>query len=352
MKIKIIILTGITLLTGCLIFSLHLSVDKKQSNRNSFIRHFFTHPILASTTLSIPKGDYYLAGVTKDSIYLGNPVYPLNLIGIDSALTGFKFIRLTVTNTLKNKLRSARLHVDSLNFYIMDGIGPYILTGRTRQWQIPAAASSTDSIYFSDCAPVSPTSFILRTLDFGKAQYVLSKKQTVNPVFKSNPDILQKQVDGLFCTDGMLLYNPTAVKAVYVYYYRNQFMCMDTSLKVLLRANTIDTISRADIRVSKIKSENTFVLSAPATVVNSQSCISQSKLLILSERMSLYENASTFKKSAVLDVYSLKSGSYDGSFYLFGPVGKKPRDLRISGRTLYTLYNGQIISHQLNPTYF
>src|SRR5690606_29648613 len=94
--------------------------------------------------------------------------------------------------------------------------------------------------------------------------------------------ILEKQIDGSFCVDGDLLYNPNTNSLVYVYRYRNQFMHLDTTLNTLFKGYTIDTISKVKIKVSEAKTANgiKFILSSPPLIVNKKSYASGNYLFI------------------------------------------------------------------------
>jgi hypothetical protein len=73
-----------------------------------------------------------------------------------------------------------------------------------------------------------------------------------NPKVVLNPDILQKQIDGVFDSDGKLLLNQNFKNLIYIYNYRNEYMIMDEDLELKSRLKTIDTISRARFNVVKI----------------------------------------------------------------------------------------------------
>jgi hypothetical protein len=51
-----------------------------------------------------------------------------------------------------------------------------------------------------------------------------------NPKVSLNHELLEKQVDGVFDTDGQLLRDDITGELVYIYFYRNEFMVMDSNL--------------------------------------------------------------------------------------------------------------------------
>ncbi|MCG1037959.1 hypothetical protein KI686_16295, partial [Polaribacter sp. DS7-9] len=99
--------------------------------------------------------------------------------------------------------------------------------------------------------------FAIRTLSSESKAYVLGSLTDTLPYIKLAPHILEKQIDGLFCTDGMLHYNRKRHQLIYLYYYRNQYILMDTLLNIVHKGNTIDTNRVAKINPVKIQSQST-----------------------------------------------------------------------------------------------
>ncbi len=99
------------------------------------------------------------------------------------------------------------------------------------------------NLFFSNGISLTSNNFAFRKYDQILKQNILAKNSFnpgSSPVIESK-DLLQKQVDGIFCTDGMMSYCKKSGKLIYVYYYRNQFICADSNLHLIYRGNTIDT---------------------------------------------------------------------------------------------------------------
>src|SRR5690606_35549148 len=58
-----------------------------------------------------------------------------------------------------------------------------------------------------------------------------------------NDQIITKQLDGIFDTDGELLWNAKHKRWIYIYYYRNSYEVAGQSLEHEFTGKTIDTIS-------------------------------------------------------------------------------------------------------------
>ncbi len=162
-----------------------------------------------------------------------------------------------------------------------------------------------------------------------------------------NPKILEKQIDGKFCTDGKLLFNRMLSGVIYVYYYRNQWMFVDTTLTLIKRYPTIDTVSHARISVSPIKSEHSESLSSPARITNQFMTTSDSMLLIQSLLKADNENSTIVKNYSAVDVYHLPDGKYIGSFYIPYSKGDALREFYLMGKILIVRYRKLLVIGRL-----
>jgi hypothetical protein len=152
--------------------------------------------------------------------------------------------------------------------------------------------------------------------------------------------------------DGTLHFDKETNRLIYLYFYRNQYSVMDTNLNLLYRGNTIDTVSRAKLKIAAIASDNSENLAAPPVFVNKYSCIAGDLLLLNSNLLSKNEDPEIFAKTSVIDVYSLKDRSYKFSFYIPDYRGKKLRGFRVFGKRLFVLFDHYVLSYPLQPYYF
>jgi hypothetical protein len=348
----------LTSLFVCAVFSVAIvislgSISKKLSHQYSgFNRILPPHPIDLLKDISLKDDSYnYIAGETTTHIYLGSTINPLHLLQINIKNPGDTMtIRLTFENGEKNNLVFSRILVDSSFVYLLDGIKPAIFKGSVNNFKVNRYMY--DSAYFVSSVPISPNSFVIRTLSSKLNQYVLAKESAQSPNIKLFPNILEKQIDGIFCTDGTLNYSAELSSIIYVYRYRNQFLRLDTNLSLLYKGKTIDTVSRAKISVANLTSENAFTISSPPLSVNNKSYVANHWLFIHSNLLAKNEDKDAFDASSVIDVYNLKSGKYNFSFYLFNHGKSKMRDFKIINNKLIVLYNKTIYIYDFNKYYF
>lgn len=157
--------------------------------------------------------------------------------------------------------------------------------------------------------------------------------------------------DAGLSTDGMLLFDKGAHRLLYVEYYHNQFICMDTSLHLLYKRHTVDHHINANfqttIKASQYGSDITNA--SPLTLVNLQSTTDQGKLYICSGMKAGIESTEAFKSNAVIDVYQITDGHYTGSFYLPDFAGERLMDFYATAGKLVVLYSNHIAVYT-NPS--
>jgi hypothetical protein len=235
--------------------------------------------------------------------------------------------------------------VDSPDISLIEGITPRVIFGKLMK-PLHQEEAFPD-IHFSKGIPVCNSSIIVRSFDPIIKQNIFYKIQTSIGRISNKTYLLEKQVDGFFCTDGILLKPEKSNQIIYVYYYRNEFLCLDTSLNLFYKGKTIDTNSVAKIKVAKITSLNLETLSVPPLLVNEMACVSESHLFIRSNLCADNEDRKLFVTNSVIDIYSIKNGHYEFSFYLPDYKEMKVRNFFVHGNNLIALYGHYLACFQL-----
>lgn len=317
--------------------------NKLNHAENGFIRLFPPHVTTPKKIMDIQYNSWYISGATATKIYLSNYTTPDRLFETDFFLHDSMSHRLNILLGNKRLATSTRMIVDSPFIHIMDGNTPAFFKGRLDNliMQYDSALA-----YFTLAIPISASSHILRSVGGKLHQNMLLKQLQHTLLVKEN--ILQKQIDGIFCTDGALNYDAASNRLVYVYSYRNQFICMDTNLTVLYRSKTIDTVNSAKLSVDTVRSEGRVTLSSPPLFVNQQISTANGCLFVHSNLRANNENEEAFNLRSVIDVYRLQDGQYLFSFYLPDYRKKKIRDFKVVGNRLFALYDHYLYAYQLN----
>lgn len=325
------------------------SMDTVHSH-NSFLRIFPSHTLDEGDTIDIEANSFYIAGGTASNFYLGNFTAPLIVQILDSRLKTRNQVHLVIDEIEKYKFWALRLKVDSPFFQIADGAVPVVFGGDIKTWS--GRRYMYDSAYFVDYSPINFREFAIRSLSSKTKGYVLGIQRADTPFVNLNLKVLEKQIDGKFCVDGMLHFDKYLNKIVYLYHYRNQFIVLDRDLNVNYKGNTIDTISHAQIQISDISSNQNQTHSKPPLLVNRRSCVFKNYLLVNSNLMAKNELRETFDESSVIDVYDLSNRTYAFSFYIPEFKGNKMRDFQVFDGILLVLFDHYAMTYKLSKKYF
>lgn len=337
-------LTLLSCFSGALLAILCLSLYSTKANHptNGFIRLVPPHVAIPQKIRDLRVNSYYLAGGTDSRFYLGNHTAPHIITTVDLRLADTSIHRLSMRSAGGRFARSLMITVDSPDIYLYEGVTPTLVQGRLDDSLLHRTPGK---FYFNLATPLSSISTIFRVVD-QRRQNILVKQ--LSDSLQKADNILEKQVDGIFCTDGALHAQPAANRLVYVYNYRNQFIVMDTNLRVRYKARTIDTITRVKFTVGYIPSERILTPSSPPQFVNEQSCVSGNYLFIHSALRADNDDPNVYAIGSPIDVYSLVDGHYLFSFFLPDYGRHKIRDFRVFHNTLVALYDHYIYTYQLH----
>jgi hypothetical protein len=312
-------------------------------HRNNFVRRL---PDQFSKEHDIDLGfnSYYFAGAVNGKVYLGNVTAPLLLTETDTMLKSKKEKVITLSS-INFPFRSLNIQVYSQYFFASDGTVPVIFRGKTGQWkatQIPGIKYAFSNPVFTDSISTA-----FRTHKKNLESVLATATFTSNRV-KRNPALLQKQIDGRFDTDGVLNYDPYTNQLVYIYYYRNQYIVADSKLNLIHRGNTIDTTTKANIKVAFIKDRNEKKFSAPPMTVNKNAYVYKGLLFVNAALMGKYESEKMWKQASIIDVYDYKNRSYVVSFYVYNIDGERLTDFAIQGNNFYGIVGSHLVSYKMS----
>ncbi|MCX2681941.1 hypothetical protein OOZ15_18465 [Galbibacter sp. EGI 63066] len=316
---------------------------------HGFERKLITDRISLVDAISLNKKAYYFAGHDEDTIYLGNYKTPTELIKITlpTLHTTYINIRLGKEGSIQ-PYKSYTVDVQPPYFYFMEGTIPILKRGMLNNWQ--PKRFMYDSTYFISAVPTGKKRMALKSISRKTKEYALGLEQDIYPNIELRYDILEKQIDGVFCTDGQMLFSEELSKLIYIYYYRNQFMVMDTEVKLLYRSNTIDTISQ--VQVKPVTTQNGAVrkLASPQFLVNRNAATNNQYLYIYATGMAKNDSYDDFKKASTIDLYDLrKQGTYSYSFRVPDYKTFKVSDFLVTNNYLVAYQGNHIVVYSLHP---
>ncbi len=332
-----------SLMTVGVVVALFLSSEHIIKKENNFIRRFRQHPVRDEIAFDLEVNSYYFAGIADGQVYLGNVTAPFILTTVDTALTTKTEKRIQPDDT-EHPFRSIQIKVKSPCFYLYDGSVPVIYRGHLGD-SIARTVSFEDG-YFSQLEVIDSVTFAFRTQSAETKAQVLGKlRLDQTPKVTLHDGLLEKQVDGVFDTDGQLLRDDMTGELLYIYFYRNEFLVMDSSLHLSRRLHTIDTISRAQVQVRSL-SDGRHQMGVPPMQVNKRSAVHDRVLFNESNLMGKFESREMWNRAAIIDMYRTDRQEYLGSFYVPDRGGHKIARIIVTDEHLFVLSGNEIVRYR------
>ena len=332
-----------TLLAAGVVVGLFLSSEHIIKKENNFIRRFGQHPIRDEKAFDLGVNSYYFAGMADGQIYLGNVTAPLVLTIIDTALTTKKTVKIRLDN-IGHSFRFIQVQIKPPHFYLYDGTVPVVYRGLLGDSL--AHTISFEDCYFSQLQVIDSVNFAFRAQSSQTKSWVLGTldlKQ--NTKVKLNYRLLEKQVDGIFDTDGQLLRDEGNGELIYIYTYRNQFLVIDRKLTLLQNLHTIDTTSRSQVKV-RLLSDGRHKMDAPPLLVNKTSAVHGQVLFNASMLMGKFESREQWKRAMVVDMYRTGIQEYLGSFYIYHRGKNRMARMFATDRHLFVLSGNELVRYR------
>lgn len=337
-RLSLLVLGSVLVITGLFLFS-----EDIMQKENPFIRRFPQATAAKVGSIDLRNTSYYVAGTNKNKIYLANRLAPLQILEIDSKLKSKK--KYTIQLDRENfNFKAVQIRINAPYFYVIDGTVPVIYRGLISHWK--AKVMMEKQFYFSDIVFINDTQLAFRTQKPPTGENILGIANNYeNPKIKYNPQVLQKQMEGIFDTDGTLQYSATLHKLIYTYYYRNQYIITKENLTVEHRANTIDTTTKAKLEVVKIKQSGDIKLAAPPYMVNRHTTVRGNLLFVNSLLRGKYEEIDVWKYASVVDVYDLSKQTYLLSFYVYDEEAGRMKNFFAGDSAMYILSGHYILKY-------
>jgi hypothetical protein len=310
--------------------------DKK----NGFNRRFLTTTLRPEKQFSFPVTVSRMIGSQGSKLYFQDKS-PYELYTTD--LNGGSIMRILLSITPDNKLQAGfQMYLNRGNLYISARNKPGIIAYNLESG---SAVSHVFNQYFSKDVLIAKDEFILRTIDRGTNDPVFIRIDLNNSHSRVEDHFSEKNGMRNFPTDGILYYDSTTHRACYTCFYQNGFICMDTNLHLLLKARTIDTITKRTITVAHVGSS--YTMKQPPPLVNYTGAVSAGKLYLESMLKADNELPSDFAENTVIDAYSLTNGNYIASFYIPPFMGNKAYQFNVIDKKIYAIYSKTIVVYDL-----
>jgi hypothetical protein len=311
----------------------------KYNHPNGFYRKIGSHQLKGTRFVKLADRHYYIAGIDESNVYLAswntrNKLLIVSLIDKDTVS------KLTSADKKLSFDAGAHVQVENDTIDLLDGNGGMLLYTAIKDGHFAHPASLP---FYTAALPISNRNTIIR---------VVAKNQLNTLMCTSNNKLtaffpLERQTDGIFSTDGMLVRAEDTERFFYIYFYRNQFLCFNDSLKLLYKHRTIDTNSIAKIKISSIRSTHQLTLSSPPYFVNKLACANDQWLFVASGLVADNEISNVMKYGNPVDIYSIRDGQYHASLFMPDFQGQKLRDFRAYGNILVALYDDYLYIYKM-----
>lgn len=346
-------LKPIRLICFCLVFSvvsvtlLFLSSENIMHYNNPFIRRYPVHAAEFIYEIDLKFNSYYFAGSDEKNVYLGNYTNPSQVLLIDNKNKQIKMVRISFTPN-KIPFKNVTIAVRDSSFYLFDGSVPKYFQGSLKNWKINNEFDRFP--YFTKALPLDDFSAVFRSNNAKNAANVLGIYNTSDASgrIKYKRDLLERQTDGIFDTDGMLLYSLKLKKIVYLYYYRNEFIIADKLGNLSYRGHTIDTIKKVKIKTASLNNDTERTISSPVYIVNAHSAVFQNLLFVNSKIKGKDEIDKLWERSSIIDLYDIKTNKYLLSFPVYHIGKKRLRSLTITEENLYALIDKTLVVYKFS----
>lgn len=334
---------------GSILVVIFLQLEAVGPNKqiNHFVRVFPSHFFRAPRMIDLKNQHLYIGGLTEKYIYLGNYMEPVNISRIDWSLLDYKSFSLKLVPNETSRPPELHLTIDSPFLYINNFSTGSVFRTRITDSDFLLKRAYSPKIATSIFVPIGTGSFAIRTFDNKVKENVLGKLSLDSPYSRLWPHLLEKPSDGLFTNDGLLRFDPVSKHLVYIYFYRNRLLCLDSNFNLEYIGQTLDTNAHAKIRVVSIPSQNVTTIASPGFRVNRTACIDHNWIYINSDLKADNEEKDIFDSYAVIDLYGLKDGRYHFSFYIPKKIGKIT-DMAILHNDLVVLQDHWLTLYPLN----
>ena len=341
--IPLLIITTAILIVGILVIGNRIGLNYN----NGFTRKFFSEKPTLLNQISLPIKIRSICKGPNKNIYFETDTAGF-VLKTDPTLNELHFIHLRLWNIDSvNSLFTS--YVDSPFMYLFAGNIPAVVKVNMNSNAISYRHFPKRT--FTRTAFIGDNSYAFRAFKriSGKWEQQFIKGNISTDSITEEKNISQRTGDGGFSTDGLLHYDTLSHLLVYINYYRNHFVCMDTNLNLIYTSSTLDTLNSLQITAGITSTGNYENISntSPTKDVNLQSCVSTGKIFINSALKADNETRNNFNDNSVIDLYNIVNGMYEGSFYI--PLYKKERlmEIKVSHNRMIVLYPSYAVIYKL-----
>lgn len=326
--------------------------DIPNAKRNHFARKFLPYRLEIIAASSMKTQNLSFVGSFNEHLYFCDTTVD-KLTVTDTRLQNLNVVKFEIERNASIK-HPFRASIDGSHAYLFFLRSPIIAVVDLKNPR--TAAKHFLNTKFNQAVSIGNNYFAMRTYFSNESggDYNLSIVNLETQSAFSSDNILEQKLQGGFYNDGIMEYDPSSGKIVYVTYYRNSIFCIDNDLKKHVKFTAIDRCSTSNFKVIGQRDERdstswSFTLASPAIVVNKTISVFDGMLHINSALKADNETAKDFNRHAVIDKYDINSKSYVGSFYIPNWRGDQMMSFSVlNNNTILVIYKDGVVIYSLN----
>lgn len=340
-KKRILLIPVVMLIAATVVVILAWSALRPVSEKSGFNRQWMIGQPRLLQVVQKPEGLVGLAGATSTSLYFYT-TDPSRLLVTDFLLEKETRLTLNIPNNdaISSKFNSV---VDSPSIYLFAGNLPGIF--KTSLTDSAVIGYRFPGALFTRSAIISDHSFAIRA--FEGINQIFIKGNPSTGQFISENNISEKTDDAGISTDGKLMYCRDNALLLYVHYYRNEILCLDTNLQLVKKIYTIDRSSKSLAKGEVVKSISTVTTLSPKRMLNVTAALWKGMLLNYSKVKADNETLEVFEDNSVIDIYDIGSGLYKASFYISNYKKEHVKNFYIVGDRLIMTTKNYLLFYEM-----
>lgn len=337
---RIYILIILTLVSFQLIFSLHI-IHRPQVNRqkNGFVRNTKSIHFTKVRTASFPFRPTSIINITDNSIIFENERQK-KLYHLDKNLSVLRTIDL-ISRVPNIQTSSAAYNCDSSFLYILL---PNFRDVTEIDLSNLHVQTKHSPIRFTRGIGYNNMTVIARGFDSAGTNAIFYKLNGSN-ISKQSKTITEANNDGGLSTDGMMVHDGRN-SFYYMHFFKNEVLKIDTSLQIVSRFKTIDTITTCKNLIRKVN--NSYMFYGGLSISNRQMAVGEKFIYILSGLKADNQRDKDFYNNLSIDVYEKSTGLYKGSIQIENDNGDTALRIYAKGNSLFVLFPNSFREYRLD----
>lgn len=342
MKKRIINLIVLSLFSVAVLYGLNLSSGKPNTHKNGFSRNFAKVIVKEVGRIRFDASVSKVCSVNGDSLFFSGSIPGKIYLATQDFKKRDTFnLHLPTIPLLSTDFST---YVDYPNVYIVGGNARIFIAGNLKTGQYEQTKLKTNGP-FGNTVMLTPTSYITREIDDSTYNACFTKVNVATGMLLRENNLSIPLQDAGFVYDGMLHYDKTANRALFIPFYNNNIISFDSSFTLLYRSHTIDTIATARRHII-VKKRHAVTYNEPPTVTNGNSWIFGNSFFVISRLQADNEINGIFTSNRPVDEYDIRTGQYISSFLLPIVPGQKLITIVMTSRDkFFGLYERDIIQY-------